>query len=74
MFTRNEKENVEYEGDLEKIQLKHLVIAFLILGVGCFVALIVCLLEMIIGREKKVQEGQQGRENENQNMESYSLD
>ena len=59
---------------LQKTELKHLIIAFIILGAGCFVGLIVFLLEMIIGRGKKVQEAQQGRETENQNLESYSLD
>ena len=73
MFSADQKEKKESE-PLEKVQLKHLIIAFIILGAGCFVALIVFLLEMIIGRGKKVQEAQQGRETENQNLESYSLD
>ena len=46
MFGPDEKEKKESK-PLEKIQLKHLIIAFLILGVGCFVALIVFMIEMI---------------------------
>ena len=52
---------------LEKIQLKHLIIAFLILGVGCVVALLVFMIEM--NRGTKVQEGEQGSSRENQNTE-----
>ena len=48
MFGKDEKEMKESR-PLEKIQLKHLVIAFLILGVGCFLSLVVFLLEMIWG-------------------------
>ena len=46
MFYKFEKEKKESK-PLEKIQLKHLILAFIILGVGCFVALFVFLLEMI---------------------------
>ena len=59
MFEADEKEKKKSE-PLEKIQLKHLIIGFFILGVGCFVAFVVFLLEMIGGR--KVQEAQQGIE------------
>ena len=59
------KENKE-PGPLEKIHLKHLIIPFIILGVGCFVALFVFLFEMYYG--KKVQEAQQRSDSENQNM------
>ena len=52
MFTPDEKEKKESK-PLEKIQLKHLIIAFLILGVGCFVALIVFMIEMI-GNKRSV--------------------
>ena len=41
----------EKSESLEKIQLKHLIIAFLVLGVGWFVALVVFLIEMK-GRKK----------------------
>ena len=51
MFPADEKEMKESK-PLEKIQLKHLIIAFLILGVGCFVALGVFLIEMT-GRKMK---------------------
>ena len=37
---------------LEKVQLKHLIIAFIILGVGCFVAFVVFLLEVIFKSKK----------------------
>ena len=60
------KENKE-PGPLEKIHLKHLIIPFIILGVGCFVALVVFLFEMY--SKKKVQQLQQLNESENQNME-----
>ena len=69
MFTTDEKEKKESE-PLEKIQMKHLIIAFLILGMGCFVALIVFLLEMI-GRTKR-NEVEQANDSETQNMESLS--
>ena len=59
MFYTREEDKKESK-PLEKIQLKHLIIAFFILGVGCFVAFVVFLLEMIGG--KKVQEAQQGIE------------
>ena len=66
MFYTYGKENKE-PGPLEKIHLKHLIIPFIILGVGCFVALVVFLFEMYCG--KKVQVAQQGSDSENQNME-----
>ena len=69
MFYTDEKENKESK-PLEKIQMKHLIIAFLILGMGCFVALIVFLLEMI-GRTKR-NEVEQANDSETQNMESLS--
>ena len=50
MFKTGQKEKKESE-PLDKIQLKHLIIAFLILGVGWFVALIVFLCE-IKGKKK----------------------
>ena len=46
MFGPDQKEKKESK-PLEKIQLKHLIIAFLILGLGCFVALIVFMIKMI---------------------------
>ena len=55
MFDTFGKEKKESE-PLEKIQLKHLIIAFIILGVGCFLALLVFFIEMI--GKKKVQEAQ----------------
>ena len=71
MFETVKKERKESE-PLEKIKLKHLVIAFLILGVGSLVAFVAFLLEMIGG--KKLQEAQKDSDTENQNMESYSSD
>ena len=65
----DEKENKESK-PLEKIQMKHLIIAFLILGMGCFVALKVFLLEMI-GRTKR-NEVEQANDSETQNVESLS--
>ena len=53
MFGKDEKE-IKESRPLEKIQLKHLIIAFLILGVGWFVALVVFLLEMICGKKVHV--------------------
>ena len=44
MFKEVEKEKKESK-PLEKIQMKHLIIAFLILGVGCFAAFVVFLIE-----------------------------
>ena len=44
MFATVEEEKTESE-PIEKIQMKHLIIAFLILGVGCFTALVVFLIE-----------------------------
>ena len=69
MFYTDEKENKESK-PLEKIQMKHLIIAFLVLGMGCFVALLVFLLEMI-GRTKR-NEVEQANDSETQNMESLS--
>jgi uncharacterized membrane protein len=69
MFETDEKEKAESK-PLEKIQLKHLIIAFLILGIGCFVALIVFVLEMI--GKGKVHEAQQTNKRENLNIESFS--
>ena len=65
MFKTGQKEKKESE-PLDKIQLKHLIIAFLILGVGCLIALIVFMIEIFCG--KKVQEGQQGSNSENKNI------
>ena len=48
MLHRDEKDMKESR-PLEKIQLKHLIIAFLILGVGCFLALVAFLLDIILG-------------------------
>ena len=71
MFLKDAEEKKESK-PLEKIQLKHLIIAFLILGVGCFLALVVFLIELIY--KKKDQEAQKGSDSENQNMESFSSD
>ena len=65
MFDTPQKKNEESKA-LEKIQLKHLIIPFLILGVGCFIALIIFLLEMIV--KKKTRKVQQENENNNQNI------
>ena len=62
MFPVNEKEKKESK-PLEKIQLKHLIIAFLILGVGWFVALVAFLIEMT-GRKNEVR---QANDSNNQN-------
>ena len=48
MFREYPKDKAESE-PLEKIKLKHLIIPFFILGVGCFVSLVVFLLEMFCG-------------------------
>ena len=56
---------------LEKVQLKHLIIAFLILGVGCFLAFLVFLIEMISG--KKVKEAQQGGDIDQKEKEKLKL-
>ena len=56
MFYTDKIENKESKA-LEKIQMKHLIIAYLILGVGWLVAMVVFMLEMYLG--KKVQEVQQ---------------
>ena len=45
MFHTDEKEKKESK-PLEKVEMKHLIIAFLILGVGWFIALAVFLIEM----------------------------
>ena len=66
MFGQDFREKTESK-PLEKVQMKHLIIAFLIFGVGCLVALFVFLIEMSCGT--KVQEGQQGGNSENQNIE-----
>ena len=59
MFDTDEEEK-KVTKPLEKVQLKHLIIAFVILGVGCFVAFLVFLLEMISG--KKVQKAQHSKD------------
>ena len=56
MFYTDEKEKKESK-PLEKVQMKHLIIAFLILGVGWFIALAVFLIEMKARRN--VNEAQQ---------------
>ena len=66
MFGQDFREKTESK-PLEKVQMKHLIIAFLIFGVGCLVALFVFIFEMFCG--KKVQEAQQGSNSENQNNE-----
>ena len=50
MFRKNEKEMKESK-PLEKIQLKHLIISFLILGFGFFLALVAFLVEIIWGEK-----------------------
>ena len=65
MFYTPQKKKEESKA-LEKIQLKHLIIPFLILGVGCFIALIIFLLEMII--KKKTRKVQQENESNNKNI------
>ena len=72
MFYPAEKDIKKEVEPLEKIQLEHLIIAYLILGVGCFVSLIVFLFEMY--SKKKVQQLQQLNESENQNMEISSIE
>ena len=62
MFYTDEKEKKETK-PLEKIQLKHLIIPFIILGVGLFVALVVFLIEMT-GRKNEVR---QANDSNNQN-------
>ena len=61
MFVEFEKEKKESK-PLEKVQIKHLIIAFLILGVGWFVALAVFLIEMKARRN--VNEAQQSNNSE----------
>jgi hypothetical protein len=62
MLNTYEKEKKESK-PLEKVQLKHLIIAFIILGVGCFVALVAFLIE-IKGRQN---EAQQANDSNNEN-------
>ena len=62
MFSINEEE-IKDSGPIEKIQLKHLIIAFLVLGAGCFIALVVFMFEMIWGG--KVEELQPTNVSEN---------
>ena len=50
MFSSDENEKEESK-PLEKVQLKHLIIAFIILGVGCLVAFVVFLIEMFCGKK-----------------------
>ena len=45
MFGKEKKEVKESE-TLEQIQMKHLIIPFFILGVGCFAAFLVFLVEV----------------------------
>ena len=71
IFVPDDKGMKESE-PIEKIQLKHLILAFLILGMGCFVSLIVFLFEMI--SKKKVQKQQQLNNSENQDMEICSIE
>ena len=70
MFNTDYKEKKE-STPLEKVHLKHLIIAFVILGVGCLVALLVFMIEMSCGT--KIQEGHQGGNSGNQNMEVSHL-
>jgi hypothetical protein len=70
MYTTDEKEKAESK-PLEKIQMKHLILAFLILGIGCCVALIVFLLEKCC-KQKKFKVEHQASSRENLNLESYS--
>ena len=65
-------EEMKESKPLEKIQLKHLIIAFFILGVGCCAATIVFIFEKIFGG--KVQNLQQSNDSENTNMESILAD
>ena len=51
---------------LDKINLEHSIIPFLILGAGCFVALIVFLLEIIFGEKRH--QAQQAITNEKEKM------
>ena len=62
MFGADEKEKKESK-PLEKVQMKHLIIAFIILGVGWCVALTVFLIEMT-GRKN---EARQANDSNNQN-------
>ena len=62
MLYTYEKEKKESK-PLEKVQLKHLIIAYIILGVGWFVALVAFLIEMT-GRKNEVQ---QANDSNNQN-------
>ena len=63
MFGYEENETKETK-PLEKVQLKHLIIAFIILGVGCLVASFIFLIEIFCGKK-----GQQSSSRENQNFE-----
>ena len=71
MFYPSQKENKESK-PLEKTQLKHVILPFVILGVGCFVALIVFFLEFIV--QKEAQEQQQENDNKKQDIETHSYD
>ena len=51
---------------LEKIHLNHLILPFIILGVGCSVALVVFVLEIIWKR--KGHQARKANTGENQNM------
>ena len=62
MFEADEKEKKESK-PLEKVQMKHLIIAFIILGVGWFVALVAFLIEMT-GRKN---EARQAYDSNNEN-------
>ena len=70
MFYAYPKEKPESQ-TLEKIQLKHLILAFLILGVGCFVASLVFLLEMIYG--EKGDEAKKALTSEKKDQELHQL-
>ena len=69
MFYKAKKE-MEESKPLEKIQLKHLIIAFVILGVGCSLALVIFVWEIIWG--EKVHKVLKSNNGENQNMNSSS--
>ena len=69
MFGKAKKE-MEESKPLEKIQLKHLIIAFVILGVGCSLALVIFVWEIIWG--EKVHKVLKSNNGENQNMYSSS--
>ena len=71
MLYTYEKEKKESK-PLEKVQLKHLIIPFLILGIVCFLALFVFLCEL--KGKKAMLKSQQANNGENKNMESFSSD